>query len=93
MHVVDSYARQVATVLEMASAGDSSERPHFIVITSMMALDRHFQTLFTKIRNRMDSPFTPIMCLDSLEHEYLIANHLFEMYVNPAKATGGFTSR
>lgn len=85
MHVVDSYARQVATVLEMASAGDSSERPYFIVITSMMALDRHFQTLFTKIRNRMDSPFTPIMCLDSLEHEYLIANHLFEMYVNPAK--------
>ncbi len=85
MHVVDSYAKQVAMVLEMSSAGDPSQRPHFIVITSMMALDPRFQRLFVKIRNRIDSPLTPIMCLDSLEHEYLIANHLFEMYLNPAK--------
>lgn len=85
MHVVDSYAKQVAMVLEMASAGDASQRPHFITINSMMALDPHFQTLFSKIRNRMDSPMTPIMCVDSLEHEYLIANHLFELYVNPEK--------
>ncbi|MGO9571887.1 MAG: phosphate acyltransferase [Desulfomonilaceae bacterium] len=85
MHVVDSYARQVAMVLEMASAGKPSQRPHFIVITSMMALDRHFHQLFGRIRDMLDKPFTPVMCLDSLEHEYLIANHLFEMYVNPAK--------
>ncbi len=85
MHVVDSYARQVAMVLEMASAGKPAQRPHFIVITSMMALDRHFQHLFGRIRDMLDKPFTPVMCLDSLEHEYLIANHLFEMYVNPAR--------
>jgi phosphate butyryltransferase len=85
MHVVDSYARQVATVLEMASAGKPAQRPHFIVITSMMALDSHFQQLFGRIRDMLDKPFTPVMCLDSLEHEYLIANHLFEMYVNPAR--------
>jgi len=85
MDVVDCYAKQVATVLEMASAGEISERPHFIIITSMMAMDQYFQELFTKIRNRVDNPFTPIMCLDSLEHEYLIANHLFELYVNPAQ--------
>ena len=85
MHVVDCYARQVAQVLEMASAGEISERPHYIVITSMMALDPYFQELFVKIRNRVDSPLTPMLCLDSLEHEYLIANHIFEMYVNPAQ--------
>jgi phosphotransacetylase len=85
MHVVDCYARQVAQVLEMASAGELSERPHYTVITSMMALDPYFQELFTKIRDRVDNPFTPMMCLDSLEHEYLIANHLFEMYINPAQ--------
>jgi phosphotransacetylase len=85
MHVVDCYARQVAQVLEMASAGQASERPHYTVITSMMAQDPYFQELFLKIRERVDSPFTPMMCLDSLEHEYLIANQLFEMYVNPAK--------
>jgi phosphotransacetylase len=84
MHVVDCYAKQVAQILEMASAGELSERPHYIVITSMMALDPYFQELFAKIRDRVDNPFTPMMCLDSLEHEYLIANHLFEMYVNPA---------
>jgi phosphate butyryltransferase len=84
-HVVDSYARQVAMVLEMASAGDRSERPNLIVISSMMALDPYFQKLFQKIRDRIDSPFTPVMCLDSLEHDYLVANHLFEMYLNPAK--------
>lgn len=85
MHVVDCYAKQVAMVLEMASAGAPSERPQFIVITSMMAQDQYFQDLFQKIRNRVDNPFTPIMCLDSMEHEYLIANHLFELHVNPAK--------
>jgi phosphate butyryltransferase len=85
MHVVDCYAKQVAMVLEMSSAGAPSERPQFIVITSMMAQDEYFQDLFQKIRNRVDNPFTPIMCLDSMEHEYLIANHLFELYVNPAK--------
>lgn len=84
MYVVDSYARQVAMVLEMASAGSRSERPRFITIASMMALDPYFQRLFGKIRNRMDSPFTPLLCLDSLEHEYLTANHLFELYVNVA---------
>ncbi|HTY26476.1 MAG TPA: phosphate acyltransferase [Desulfomonilaceae bacterium] len=81
--VVDSYARQVAMVLEMASTGSPAERPHFIVITSMMAFDPCFQKLFTKIRGMIDAPFTPIMCLDSLEHEYLIARHLFEIYLNP----------
>jgi len=85
MNVVDTYAKQVAMILEMASAGRPEERPHFIVITSMMALDPYFQELFTKIREMIDNPFTPVMCLDSLEHEYLIANHLFELYVNPAK--------
>jgi phosphate butyryltransferase len=85
MHVVDSYARQVAMVLEMASAGKPDQRPHFIVITSMMALDPHFQQLFGRIREMLDKPFTPVLCLDSLEQEYLIANHLFEMYVNPAQ--------
>ena len=84
-HVVNMYSRRVAQILEMASAGAPSERPHFTVITSMMALDPHFLTLFAKIRNRIDNPFTPVMCVDSLEHEYLIANHLFEMYVNPAQ--------
>jgi phosphate butyryltransferase len=84
IHVVDTYARQVAQILEMASAGKPAERPHFIVITSMMALDRHFQELFGRIRTMIDNPFIPILCLDSLEHEYLIANQLFEMYVNPA---------
>lgn len=85
MHVVDSYARSTAMALEMCSAGEESERPHYIVITSMQASDRYFQKLFYKIRDRVDNPFTPMLCLDSLEHEYLIANHLFEMYVNPAK--------
>jgi phosphotransacetylase len=85
MNVVDTYAKQVAMVLEMASAGKPEERPNFIVITSMMALDPYFQELFMKIREMIDNPFTPIMCLDSLEHEYLIARHLFELYVNPAK--------
>jgi phosphate butyryltransferase len=85
MNVVETYAKQVAMILEMASAGKPQDRPHFIVITSMMALDPYFQELFTKIREMIDNPFTPIMCLDSLEHEYLIADQLFEMYVNPAK--------
>lgn len=81
-YVVDSYARQVAKVLEMASAGRPVDRPHYVAITSMMALDPYFQLLFAKIRHRLDNPFTPLLCLDSLEHEYLIANHLFELYVN-----------
>jgi len=85
MHVVDSYARRVAMVLETASAGPPTERPHFIIITSMLAEDPYFRRLFGKIRDRIDNPFTPIMCLDSLEHEYLVADQLFEMYVNPAR--------
>ncbi len=84
-HVVDSYARSAATALEMCSAGEASERPNYIAITSMRATNKYFQRLFEKIRSRVDNPFVPILCLDSLEHEYLIANHLFEMYVNPAK--------
>ncbi|MDQ7784879.1 MAG: phosphate acyltransferase [Desulfomonilaceae bacterium] len=82
--VVDSYARQVAMVLAMASAGKPSQRPHFIAITSMLALDPDFQVLFAKVRNRVDNPSTPMLCVDSLEHEYLTANHLFETYINPA---------
>ncbi|MFH0825742.1 MAG: phosphate acyltransferase [Pseudomonadota bacterium] len=88
MQIVDTYARRVAMVLEMVSAGTHAERPHFVVITSMMALDSVFQKLFSKIRNRIDNPFTPIMCLDSLEHEYLISNHLFEVHLSPAKRDG-----
>ena len=84
MEVVDAYARRAAMIIEMASAGTRDERPHFVVLTSMMALDPYFQELFVKVRNRIDNPLTPIMCLDSLEHEYLIAGHLFELYVNPA---------
>ena len=82
MYVVDSYARQVAMVLQMACAGLPLERPHFIVVTSMKAVDPYFRKLFGKIRDRIDIPFTPVICLDSFEHEYLIANHLFELYVN-----------
>jgi hypothetical protein len=44
--------------LEMASAGKPAQRPHFIVITSMMALDSHFQQLFRRIRDMLDKPFT-----------------------------------
>jgi phosphate butyryltransferase len=84
-HVVDSYAKSTAMALEMCSSGDLFERPSFIVITSMKANDPHFYKLFTKIRDRIDNPLTPVLCLDSLEHEYLIANHLFEMYINPAE--------
>ncbi len=97
MHVVDSYARSTAMALEMCSAGEVSERPHYIAITSMQANDKFFMQLFNKIRDRIDNPFTPMLCLDSLEHEYLIANHLFEMYVNPAKGESrlnyGFETR
>lgn len=83
MHVVDSYAGKVAAILEMASAGKPSDRPHYIAITSMLALDKYFQKLYVKIRSMIHNPFTPVMCLDSLENEYLIANHLFELYINP----------
>jgi phosphotransacetylase len=85
MHVVDAYARRAAMIIEMASAGAPSERPHYVVITSMMALDPYFLTLFGKIRNRVENPFTPVMCLDSLEHEYLIASHLFETRITPSQ--------
>jgi phosphate butyryltransferase len=81
--VIDTYARGVAGIIEMASSGPPNRRPHYIVITSMMALDPYFHQLFGMIRGRIDNPFTPVMCLDSLEHEYLIANHLFEVYLNP----------
>lgn len=96
-HVVDSYAKSAAMALEMCSSGDLSERPNFIVITSMSASDPYFQKLFVKIRERIDNPLTPVLCLDSFEHEYLIANHLFEMYVNPAEGESrlnfGFETR
>jgi phosphate butyryltransferase len=82
MHVVDAYARHVAMVLQMSCAGESSERPHYIVVTSMRAIDPNFRKLFGKIRDRIDIPFTPVICLYSFEHEYLIASHLFELYVN-----------
>ncbi len=85
-HVVDSYAKSTAMALEMCSSGELVERPGFIVITSMKARDPYFYKLFLKIRDRIDNPFTPLLCLDSLEHEYLIANHLFEMYINPAQS-------
>ena len=84
-HVVDSYATSTAMALEMCSSGELGERPGFIAITSMKAQDPYFSKLFRKIRERIDNPFTPVLCLDSLEHEYLIANHLFEMYINPAE--------
>jgi hypothetical protein len=84
-YVVDCYARKVDMVLEMASAGMPHERPHFIILTSMMAHDPYFQALFHKIRPMIDNPFVPVLCLDSFEHEYLIADHLFEVYVNPAE--------
>jgi phosphate butyryltransferase len=83
MHVVDSYASKVAAILEMACAGKVADRPHYIAITSMLALDPYFQQLYVKIRAMIHNPFTPVMCVDSLENEYLIANHLFELYVNP----------
>ena len=96
-HVVDSYAKSTAMALEMCSSGSTSERPQFIVITSMRASDPYFHKLFVKIRDRIDNPLTPVLCLDSLEHEYLIANHLFEMYVNPAEGESrlnyGFETR
>ncbi len=83
--VVNSFARQVAMVLKMASTGTPAERPDFIIITSMMAFDPCFRKLFIKIRDMIDTPLIPIMCLESLEHEYLIARHLFEMYLNPTR--------
>lgn len=83
--VVDSFARQVAKALKMSSTGTPAERPHFIIITSMMAFDTCFRKLFVKIRDMIDTPLIPIMCLESLEHEYLIARHLFEIYLNPTK--------
>ncbi|MEW6347572.1 MAG: phosphate acyltransferase [Thermodesulfobacteriota bacterium] len=83
--VVDSYANGVATCLEMSSTGKRPDRPHFIAITSMMAMDPYFQWLFVKIRKRIGNPFTPVLLCDSLEHEYLVANNLFEMYLNPTE--------
>ncbi len=85
LHVVDSYCRKVDMVLEMASSGGPEQRPHYIVIASMLADDPYFRTLFERIRRMIDNPLTPLLCLDSLEHEYLIADHLFEMYVNPSQ--------
>ncbi len=83
-HVVDSYAESVAKVITMACVGHEKDRPDYIVVTSMMALDPYFHKLFAKIRNRLDRRHTPVMCLDSLEHEYLIARHLFEVFINPS---------
>jgi phosphotransacetylase len=85
LRVVDTYARQVAMVLGMASAGQSRERPSYTAVSSARSTDPYFRRLFGKIRENMDNPFTALLCVDSLEHEYLIANHLFELYVNPTK--------
>ena len=76
-HVVNSFARKVAMALKISSTGTPAERPDFIIITSMMAFDPCFRKLFVKIRDMIDTPLIPIMCLESLEHEYLIARHLF----------------
>ncbi len=84
-HIVESYARQVAMVMQMAAAGKESDRPHYILLTSTMARTNHFLKLFDKIRSQMTSKDIPVMCLDSLEYEYLVANHFFETYVNPEK--------
>ncbi|MGB6068138.1 MAG: phosphate acyltransferase [Desulfomonilaceae bacterium] len=86
MGVVDSYADRIAMDLNMASSGIEEERPHYVAIASMMAFDRHFQSLFRKIRQRMGNPFVPVLCTDTLEQEFLTAKHLFEMYMNPAEA-------
>jgi phosphate butyryltransferase len=86
VHIVDSYAGQVAMVMEMAAAGKPSERPHYILLTSTLAREPYFLRLFEKIRERMFNPHVPMMCVDSLEYEYLIANHFFELYVNPEKS-------
>ena len=88
-HVVDSYAKAPRWPSKCALPEPPSERPGFIVITSMKARDPYFYKLFLRIRDRIDNPLTPLLCLDSLEHEYLIANHLFEMYINPASAKAG----
>jgi phosphotransacetylase len=85
LHVVDSYCRKVDMVLEMASSGAPEQRPHYIVITSMLANEPYFRSLFERIRRMIDNPLIPLLCLDSLEHEYLVADHLFELYVNPSK--------
>lgn len=85
-HIIDSYARQVAMVMEMAAAGKPEERPHYILLTSTLAREPYFLKLFKKIREHMSHRHAPIMCLDSLEYEYLIANHFFELYVNPEKS-------
>lgn len=84
-HIVESYARQVAMVMQMAAAGKESDRPHYILLTSTMARNPYFIKLFEKIRGQMTTRDIPVMCVDSLEYEYLVANHFFEMYVNPEK--------
>jgi len=84
-HIVDSYARQVAMVMQMAAAGKEAERPHYILLTSTMARNPYFIKLFEKIRGQMTTTDIPAMCVDSLEYEYLVANHFFEMYVSPEK--------
>lgn len=86
MRVVDSYADRIAMDLNMASSGIEEERPHYAAIASMMAFDSHFQSLFRKIRQRMGNPFMPVLCTDTLEHEFLTAKQLFEMCMNPAEA-------
>jgi phosphate butyryltransferase len=83
--VADTYAQRAAMILQMASAGPQDQRPHYLVITSMKALEPEFLHLFSKIRNRVEQPFSPVMVLDSLEHEYLIARHLFEVRLNPSE--------
>lgn len=81
--VVDSYADMIAMHLNMASSGTEEERPHYVAIASMMLFDGHFQSLFRKIRQRMGNP---VLCTDTLEHEFLTAKHLFETHMNPAGA-------
>jgi len=86
VHIIDSYARQVAMVMEMAAAGKPEEHPLYILLTSTLAREQYFLKLFEKIREHMFNRHVPIMCVDSLEYEYLIANHFFELYVNPEKS-------
>jgi hypothetical protein len=86
MRVVDSYADTIAMYLNMACSGVEEERPQYVAIASMMASDSHFRSLFRKIRERMGNPFVPVLCTDTLEHEFLTAKHIFELYMNPAGA-------
>lgn len=89
--IVVEYARQVAMVLEMATAGSEAQRAHFMAISSTKVLQPEFHELFAMIRDRIDAPLTSMLCVNSFEHEYLLARHLFELYVNPAEGESRLT--